>query len=361
MEKRFSKNVLAMSLSCALVVVVASLVGADTPKFSDWSTPENLGPIVNSAFLDQGPFISKDSLSLYFASTRPGSYGDNDFWVSQRASVDAPWEPPQNLGAIINTTARESTPTLSLDGHFLYFASSRPGGFGGLDLYVSRRHDKEDDFGWQTPVNLGSGVNSVAADLGPALFMDSETETLTLYFYSTRTRPGCPQGPGVRDIYSSTLDENGEFTPAVLVPELSTCFEDEQPAIRRDGLELYFVSDRLGGFGAGDIWVSTRASTSDPWSPPLNLGPVINTAGVEGRPALSFDGRSLYFFSDGRGGSGGTDLFVSTREKVTDAWSASVNLGPTVNSISGDALAPYDHTDKNHKAVEDPLTTKCDK
>ncbi len=156
MEKRFSKNVLAMSLSCALVVVVASLVGADTPKFSDWSTPENLGPIVNSAFLDQGPFISKDSLSLYFASTRPGSYGDNDFWVSQRASVDAPWEPPQNLGAIINTTARESTPTLSLDGHFLYFASSRPGGFGGLDLYVSRRHDKEDDFGWQTPVNLGS-------------------------------------------------------------------------------------------------------------------------------------------------------------------------------------------------------------
>src|SRR5216684_109252 len=58
MEKRFSKNVLAMSLSCALVVVVASLVGADTPKFSDWSTPENLGPIVNSPFLDQGPFIS---------------------------------------------------------------------------------------------------------------------------------------------------------------------------------------------------------------------------------------------------------------------------------------------------------------
>ena len=349
MEKRFSKNVLAVSLSCALVVVVASLVGADTPKFSDWSTPENLGPIVNSAFLDQGPFISKDGQSLYFASTRPGSYGDNDFWVSQRASVDAPWGLPRNLGAIINTTARESTPTLSLDGHFLYFASSRPGGFGGLDLYVSRRHDKQDDFGWQTPVNLGSGVNSAAADLGPALFMDSETETLTLYFYSTRPRPGCLASSGVRDIYSSTLDENGEFTPAVLVPELSTCSEDEQPAIRLDGLELFFVSDRPGGFGAGDIWVSTRASTADPWLPPLNLGPVINTAGIEGRPALSFDGRGFYFFSDGHGGSGGTDLFVSTREKVTDAWSAPVNVGPSVNSMSGEALVRYEHADKNHR------------
>jgi len=357
MEKRFSKNVLAVSLSCALVVVVASLVGADTPKFSDWSTPENLGPIVNSAFLDQGPFISKDGLSFYFASTRPGCCGDNDFWVSQRASVDTPWGPPQNLGAIINTSARESTPTLSLDGHFLYFASSRPGGFGGLDLYVSRRHDKQDDFGWQAPVNLGSGVNSVAADLGPALFMDSETETLTLYFYSTRPRPGCPAGSGVRDIYSSTLDENGEFTPAVLVSELSTCFEDEQPAIRRDGLELFFVSDRLGGFGAGDIWVSTRASTADPWSSPVNLGSVINTAGIEGRPALSFDGKSLYFFSDGRGGFGGTDLFVSTREKVTDAWSAPANLGTMVNSISGEALVRYEHTDKNHGAAK-PLVTK---
>jgi len=341
MEKRFGKNVASVSSACVLAVVLASLVGADTPKFSDWSTPANLGSTVNSSSPDQGPFISKDGLSLYFASTRPGGGGDNDFWVSQRASVDAPWEPPQNLGAIINTTARESTPTLSLDGHFLYFASARPGGFGGLDLYVSRRHDKQDDFGWQAPVNLGSGVNSVASDLGPALFMDSETETLTLYFYSTRPRPGCPGGPGIRDIYSSTLDENGEFSPAVLVSELSTCFEDEQPAIRRDGLELFFVSNRPGGFGAGDIWVSTRPSTSDPWSPPVNVGPLINTARIEGRPALSFDGLSLYFFSDGHGCSDGqdclpgdTDLLVSTREKVTDAWSAPVNPGAMVNSIS---------------------------
>jgi len=87
MEKRFSKNVLAVSLSCALVVVVASLVGADTPKFSDWSNRKT-SPDSEFAFLDQGPFISKDGLSFYFASTRPGCCGDNDFWVSQRASVD---------------------------------------------------------------------------------------------------------------------------------------------------------------------------------------------------------------------------------------------------------------------------------
>src|SRR6266508_6156041 len=69
-----------------------------------------------------------------------------------------------------------------------------------------------------------------------------------------------------------------------------------------------------------DIWASTRASTSDPWGPPMNLGPVINTVGLETvglerRPALSFDGRSLYFFSNGHGGSGLTDPFVSTRTR----------------------------------------------
>ena len=57
-------------------------------------------------------------------------------------------------------------------------------------------------------------------------------------------------------------------------------------------------------------------STSGRWAEPVNLGPVINTIGIEGRPALSFDGRSLYFFSDGHGGSGSTDLFVATRESL---------------------------------------------
>ena len=292
-------------------------------QFSDWSAPINLGPIVNSEGTDQGPAISKDELELYFirlvgvdgVSPDPG-----DIWVTTRKNKNAPWENPKNLGSTINTLGRESQPALSRDGHLLYFSSDRPGGFGGFDIWVSERIDRHDPFGWQPPVNLGPGINTNGAELGPAPFEDHSTQTFTLYFYRI------PAGGVRRDLFSSTLDENGAFTAAVPIAELNTQFDDEQPSIRRDGLEMFFssnrpgsvVADRTTGLLSSDIWVSTRPSTSEPWSCPVNLGSLINTAGVEQRPALSFDGRSLYFFSNGHGGSGLTDLFVSTRTKLDD-------------------------------------------
>jgi hypothetical protein len=106
-------------------------------------------------------FISKKGLSLYFTSATCGSdpsppgcrpgFGGWDIFVCQRATVNDPWGPAQNLGPAINTPYNEGAPSLSVDGHRMYFASNRPGGFGGNDLYVSRRHDKRDDFGWQPP------------------------------------------------------------------------------------------------------------------------------------------------------------------------------------------------------------------
>jgi len=328
----------ASSIALAVVRTVAFVISvAWTPpanagpgwQFSDWSAPVNLGPDVNSAGPDQGPAISKNELELYFVRQVGvlGGSDPGDIWVTTRKHRTDPWGEPKNLGGIINTSGRESTPTLSLDGHLLYFSSDRPGGFGGFDIWVSERIDRHDPFGWQQPVNLGSGVNTVGQELGPAPFEDPSTQILTLYFYRI---PPIPPGPPVavhRDLFSSTLDENGSFTTAVPIAELNTLlFEDEQPSIRRDGLEMFFSSNRPGGFGGSDIWVSTRASTSEPWSPPVNLGPVINTGpvtnitlGIEQRPALSFDGRSLYFFSDRDAGLGrSTDLFVSTRIRLDE-------------------------------------------
>src|SRR5438094_261275 len=114
----------------------------DGPTFGVWSAPANVGEPVNSIFADQGAFISKDGLTLYFQSDRPGGFGGVDLYVSQRSSVHAPWGPPQNLGPRINTAFNESTARLSIDGHRLYFTSDRPGGFGSNDIYVSRRHNK---------------------------------------------------------------------------------------------------------------------------------------------------------------------------------------------------------------------------
>src|SRR5690349_14493816 len=274
--------------------------GDGGPKFGPWSAPINLGPPVNSAFAEQNPFISRDGLSLYFTCfSCPGNIGGSDIWVSQRASANDPWGTPQNLGLNINTSASESGPALSSDGHRLYFVSNRPGGFGGNDIYVSRRQNKRDDFAWQPPVNLGSGVNTLADEQGPEYFEDDKTGIITLYFGSNR-----PGGLGGTDIYASTLNENGDeeaFGPAVLVAELSSPFNDQGPSIRRDGLEMFLASDRPT-LGNVDLWVSTRANTSDPWSTPVNLGPTVNSVFADAGPALSFDGTELYFHSPFRPG-----------------------------------------------------------
>lgn len=312
MERRIGRNVAVATLACGLFAASALLLGDADDQFSDWSAPANLGPVVNTVpFAEICPSISKDGLSLYFFSDRPGGFGGNDIYVAQRASVDDPWGPPIDLGPTINTEHDDSAAWLSLDGHQLYFTSSRPGGFGGLDLYVSRRHNKRDDFAWRPAVNLGSGVNSFANDISPFYFEDDETGTVTLYFASNR-----PGGIGSDDIYASTLQPDETFGPAVLVEELSSPFLDRLPAIRRDGLEMFITSTRPGGFGFLDLWVSTRASTSDPWSMPVNLGPGINAGEVDGCGRLSFDGTALYFHSTRASGFPDFDLYVSTRSKL---------------------------------------------
>ena len=132
MKRRFDRNVVIGSLLFALVVVLASMVGADTQKFSDWSTPVNLGPTVNSPFGEAGPAISKDGLSLYFSSNRPTGPGDlvldGNIWVAQRPTVDSPWGAPVLLPVINTTEFTEQVPALSRDEHWLFFNSDRPGG-----------------------------------------------------------------------------------------------------------------------------------------------------------------------------------------------------------------------------------------
>ena len=91
------------------------------------------------------------------------------------------------------------------------------------------------------------------------------------------------------------------------------------PEIRRDGLEALITSNRAGGQGLLDLWVATRASTSDPWSTPANLGPIVNSSANEQRSAISSDGRTIIFFSDRPGGFGAFDLYQSTRNKVKGA------------------------------------------
>jgi WD40 repeat protein len=283
-------------------------------RFSDWSEPINLGPTVNSDAADFHPAISNDGLSLYISSARPGGFGPNDIWVSQRDSLDDPWGPPQNLGPNINTAGDEFAPDFSPDGHWLFFSSGRPPGTNNFTrIWVSYRKDVDDDFGWGPAVDLGPDINLPGLDdNAPTFFHDHKTGITSIYFNSSLRK----DGPGDFDIYVSTQRPNGTFGRAKVVPELCSLNRDTRTAIRRDGLEMFITSNRPGGSGKIDLWVATRETTLDPWSTPVNLGPTINTADDDGGPALSCDGTTLYFYSTRPGGSGGRDLYVTTRHKI---------------------------------------------
>src|SRR2546422_1022487 len=180
-------------------------------------------------------------------------------------------------------------------------------------FWVSCRQDTNDDFGWEPAVNLGPDINLTGVDANaPTFFQDHKTDVTSIHFNSIfRT-----DGPGDFDIYVSTQREDGTFGPAVLVPELSSPNRDTRLAIRRDGLEMFITSGRAGTLGNNDLWVSTRATTLDAWSEPANLGSTINTPADDGGPALSCDGTTLYFYSTRPGGSGGRDLYVTTRQRI---------------------------------------------
>jgi hypothetical protein len=285
-------------------------ISAAAPMYSEWSEPVNLGPTVNTASFENGPALSKDGLSLYFQSDRPGGFGANDIYVSQRDSVDDDWGAPVNLGATINTAAPETVPAFSRDGHWMFFTSDRAGGFGGEDLWVSWRPHTHDDFGWEAPVNLGPNINTASIDAGPSYFENDDAGALQLFWVSQR-----PGGLGSGDLYMSELQPDGTWGPATAISELNSSGNDFAPDIRHDGLEIFFSSNRAGGVGVGDIWAATRDAVDAPWSTPVNLGPTVNTSAQDGQPSLSADRKTLIFQSNRAGGFGASDLWMTTRSK----------------------------------------------
>jgi hypothetical protein len=350
--------------STMLVAAAAIAAGLFAPpteaqQFSAWSAPVELNnltdsngpcPAVNSTSPDTNdthPALSKDGLSLYFASTRstnPGQlFGNYHLWFTTRPSLDSCWVAPTYLGPVVNdrelvigvnglpVEVQDFAPNLTPDGHWLYFHSNRPGGCGGADLYVSHRDDTSNDLSWGKPINLGCTINTNTPNppgfgqAGPTYFEDVATGTHYLYF--TQMPIGAPDTSF--DIYASTCtadlatcNTQGLWGPGTPVAKLNSPFRDTRTAIRRDGLEMILSSGRQGSLASENLWVSTRpAVTLDqqnwatpepvncddntgftsptgfvpclPWNP---QGPLINSGAFDGGPALSWDGTELYFF-----------------------------------------------------------------
>jgi outer membrane protein OmpA-like peptidoglycan-associated protein len=234
--------------------------------------PVNVGTGINTSDDEYWPSITADGQTLIFTrqpniSNNPDFTGvvQEDFYISTYS--DNKWQKAVNAGPPLNTLQNEGAQTLSSDGSYMYFtACNRPGGMGNCDLYFSSLKDGK----WSEPYNLGAPVNT--------------------------------------NRWEST------------------------PSISADGRTLFFSSSRPGGFGGKDLWL-TRLDDKNKWTEPSNLGSIINTEGDEMSPFIHFDGKTLYFASDGRVGMGGFDLYV-TRMKEDSTWTDPKNLGYPINTYN---------------------------
>ena len=160
-----------------------------------WSKPKNLGQQINSDFWDSAPSIAPDGNSIYFASNRPEGYGGIDIYVAYK-NEKGYWEEAINLGPTINTKGDDQTPFIHADNQSLYFSSNGRLGFGGSDIYVAR---KKIDGSWTTPINLGYPINTYDNEGSIAVASNGTTA----YIASDRS-----DSRGELDIYKITLAEN---------------------------------------------------------------------------------------------------------------------------------------------------------
>jgi len=143
-----------------------------------WGEPAWLGPVITSGMEDYYPTLTREG-TLYFSSNRPGGLGENDVYRARR--VNGQWTAPENLGRPVSSEFREFDPFIAPDESYVIFASTRPGGLGGSDLYISFQ---ERNGAWGEPKNMGPGVNSPASDYTPMLSPDGK------YLFFTSGREG---------------------------------------------------------------------------------------------------------------------------------------------------------------------------
>jgi tetratricopeptide (TPR) repeat protein len=282
-----------------------------------FATPTNLGTPFNSPYYEATQWLSSDGLESFFHSTRPPSQGQ-DLWVATRSTTERQWGDAVHLGSIINSPLLDWGPSISADGLELFFCSSREGGITGenpFDIWKTSRTTKDD--AWGEPVNIGPMINTTFGEASPCISSDS----LLLFFTSDR-----PGGYGGADIWVSTrISKDYSWNePVNLGSTVNSPAFEMFPSISSDGLTLFFTSGflsypaRTGGFGGPDLWVTRRATKDDQWVKPVNLGPLINTPAEEGCPYIPPDSSTLYFSSDRPGGLGNFDLWQVSLVPIVD-------------------------------------------
>lgn len=187
-----------------------------------------------------------------------------------------------------------------------------------IDAFDQCAVDREPRGAWSAPKPIPNVNHATATDDDPVVRADG----LELFFTSGRAG-----GPGMVDLWRSVRSTpSDEWSAPVLVPELSTADYENTPELSPDGLTMWFVSDRPGGVGGEDIWVTTRAALDDAWTPPVVVTE-LSSPGLDRAPSVYLDGLAILFHSNRGGGQGGLDFWIAFRESTTAPWSTPVNLG----------------------------------
>lgn len=239
-----SHNDAASGIPSRQVSVVASVAFRPRQQVVSASVP---------GYDDFQPTITGDGNTLLWSSDRPGGVGGMDLWLSERALTSTTFGAASNVAAL-NSPQDESYASLRSDGLEIFFATNRPGGLGGFDLWTATRPDRMSP--WTTPYP---------------------------------------------------------------VTELASPYDDTDPSLSGDGLDLFFTSDQPGSLGGGAIWQAHRTSRTAPWSFPTRIAD-IDTTFVEHSPAISPDGGTLVFASTRPGSSGSSDFYLVEREASSGAF-----------------------------------------
>jgi len=271
---------------------------------------------------------------------------------------------PKNLGDSVNSEHAEYLPSLSLDDSVMVFTRRLDG--RNEDFYISNRRQSSQGGGWTRARNLGPPVNTPLNEGAQHLSADG---TLLLF-----TKCNELDGIGSCDLYESQyIQGRGWSEGRNLGPVVNSSHWDSQPCLSADGHTLYFSSNRPGGQGERDLWMSRRSSSGNSgsaaasegvassgaalrpgeWTAPVNLGPVVNSPEMDQAPFLHPDGATLYLTSEGHGTLGETDLFLC-RLGLDGAWQAPENLGFPINTsdnegsliVSADGRTAYYASDR---------------
>ena len=208
----------------------------------EWTEGVNLGEPVNTMDNEGAQTMSADGRFLVFtACNRREDFGSCDLYIAEK--INGKWSQPVNIGATVNTSAWESQPSLSADGRTLYFVSSRAGGKGKKDIWVTyKRRNGE----WMKPRNLGDEINTAGEETSPFIHADGQT----LYFSSDGH-----DGMGNSDIFMSTRQSDGTWSKPVNIGyPINTKMNENSLVVSLDGKTGYFASDRLDSKGATDIY-----------------------------------------------------------------------------------------------------------